>query len=84
MALSDQASLGFTDLTGEALQLARKAVALDDHLAEAHAALAAASFEAWDWEGTQREFERALALYPNSEDACANYGLALSAWGQHD
>jgi len=84
MALIDQAALGLTDITGEALQLARKAVALDDHLAEAHAALAAASFEAWDWEGTQREFERALALYPNSEDACANYGLALSAWGRHD
>ena len=78
MALIDQASLGFTEVTGEALQVARKAVALDDHLAEAHAALAAASFEAWDWEGTQREFERALALYPNSEDAGANYGLALS------
>jgi len=84
MALIDQASLGFTDVTGEALQVARKAVALDEHLAEAHAALAAASFEAWDWEGTQREFERALALYPNSEDACASYGLALSAFGRHD
>lgn len=69
---------------GEALQVARKAVALDDHHAEAHAALAAALFEEWDREGTQREFERALALYPNSEDACANYGLALSAWGRHD
>ena len=43
-----------------------------------------ASFEAWDWGGTQRAFERALALYPNSEDACANYGLALSAFGRHD
>jgi TolB-like protein/DNA-binding winged helix-turn-helix (wHTH) protein/thioredoxin-like negative regulator of GroEL len=84
MALIAQASLGFTDVTGEALQVARKAVALDDHLAEAHAALAAASFEAWDWDGTQREFERALALYPNSEDACASYGLALSAFGRHD
>jgi TolB-like protein/DNA-binding winged helix-turn-helix (wHTH) protein/tetratricopeptide (TPR) repeat protein len=84
MALVDQDAFGFTDPTGEALQVARKAVALDDHLAEAHAALAAASFGAWDWEGTQREFERALALYPNSEDACANYGLALSAWGRHD
>jgi TolB-like protein/DNA-binding winged helix-turn-helix (wHTH) protein/tetratricopeptide (TPR) repeat protein len=84
MALIGQAAAGLTDLTGEALQVARKAVALDDHLAEAHAALAAASFEAWDWEGTQREFERALALFPNSEDACASYGLALSAWGRHD
>jgi TolB-like protein/DNA-binding winged helix-turn-helix (wHTH) protein/thioredoxin-like negative regulator of GroEL len=78
------AIVGVGGLGDEALQVARKAVALDDHLAEAHAALAAASFEAWDWEGTQREFERALALYPNSEDACANYGLALSAWGRHD
>lgn len=77
-------ALGQSGFGNEALQLARKAVALDDQLAEAHAALAVASFEAWDWEGTQRAFERALALYPNSEDACANYGLALSAWGRHD
>jgi TolB-like protein/DNA-binding winged helix-turn-helix (wHTH) protein/Flp pilus assembly protein TadD len=78
------ALLNQVDFTEEALQLARKAVALDEHSAEAHAALGAASFEAWDWEGTQREFERALALYPNSEDACATFGLALSAWGRHD
>ncbi|HZI79748.1 MAG TPA: winged helix-turn-helix domain-containing protein [Vicinamibacterales bacterium] len=84
MALIAQASFGLADSTGEALQVARKAVALDEHLAEAHAALAAAAFEAWDWETTQREFERALALFPNSEDACASYGLALSAFGRHD
>jgi TolB-like protein/DNA-binding winged helix-turn-helix (wHTH) protein/Flp pilus assembly protein TadD len=84
MALIGEASRGLTDLTGEALEVARTAVALDDHSAEAHAALAAASFEAWDWEGTQREFERALTLYPNSEDACVSYGLALSAFGRHD
>jgi TolB-like protein/DNA-binding winged helix-turn-helix (wHTH) protein/Tfp pilus assembly protein PilF len=84
MALIGEGSRGFTELTGEALEVARTAVALDDHSADAHAALAAASFEAWDWEGTQREFERALALYPNSEDACVSYGLALSAFGRHD
>ena len=72
---------GFTD---EALQVARKAVALDGQLPEAHAAVALASFEKWDWEGTQRGFETALGLYPNSEDYCATYGLALSAFGRHD
>jgi TolB-like protein/DNA-binding winged helix-turn-helix (wHTH) protein/Flp pilus assembly protein TadD len=69
---------------GEARQAAQAAVRLDDNLAEAHAAMAAVSFDAWDWEGTQREFERALGLYPDSEDACANFGLALSAFGRHD
>ena len=58
-------ALAQSGFANEALQLARKAVALDDNPAEAHAALAAASFELWDWENTQREFERALALYPN-------------------
>ena len=71
-------------LDGEARQAAQTAVRLDDNLAEAHAAMAAVSFDAWDWEGTQREFERALGLYPDSEDACAYYGLALSAFGRHD
>ena len=47
---------------GEARHAAETAVMLDDDLAEAHAAMADVSFDAWDWEGTQREFERALQL----------------------
>ena len=78
------ALLSLGGLAGEARQAAQAAVRLDDNLAEAHAAMAAVSFDAWDWEGTQREFERALGLYPDSEDACANFGLALSAFGRHD
>jgi len=68
----------------EARHAAQTAVMLDDNLAEAHAAMASVSFNEWDWDGTQREFERALGLYPDSEDACANFGLALSAFGRHD
>jgi TolB-like protein/DNA-binding winged helix-turn-helix (wHTH) protein/Flp pilus assembly protein TadD len=45
---------------------ARKALALDDTLAEAHASLAGVLYRYhWDWDGARREFERSLALDPN-------------------
>jgi len=59
-------------------------VELDDTLAEGHAALAAVAFDAWDWDTTEREYKRALELFPNTEDACACWSLALSAFGRHD
>jgi eukaryotic-like serine/threonine-protein kinase len=44
---------------------AEKAVALDDTLAEGHAALARALFyHDWNWAGAEREFRRALELNP--------------------
>ena len=76
--------LEFSDLTEEAAREARRAVELDDHLAEAHAALAAVAFDKWDWDTTEREYKRALELFPNTEDACACWALALSAFGRHD
>jgi TolB-like protein/DNA-binding winged helix-turn-helix (wHTH) protein/tetratricopeptide (TPR) repeat protein len=67
----------------EIMMEARTAVALDDNLAAAHVALAGAAFELWDWETTEREYERALAIDPGA-DACACYSLVLSAFGRHD
>ncbi len=53
-----------------ALAAARKAVALDDSLSEAHRALAFGLFY-WEWDinGASREFERAIALDPKDVDA---------------
>ena len=45
---------------------AKKALELDDALAEAHAALAYATFFDWDWSSAEREFKRAIELNPNS------------------
>src|SRR5258708_29135213 len=45
---------------------ARKALALDDTLAEAHASLAGVLYRYdWDWEGAEREFRLSLELEPN-------------------
>lgn len=43
-----------------------KALALDDSLAEAHAALASLKLESeWDWDGAERSFRKAIALNPS-------------------
>ena len=45
---------------------AKKALELDNTLAEAHAALAYATLFDWDWSSAEREFKRAIELNPNS------------------
>ena len=55
-----------TDSIPKAKAAAKKALELDDALAEAHAALAYATFFDWDWSGAEREFKRAIELNPNS------------------
>jgi adenylate cyclase len=55
---------------------AERALALDEDLAEAHAALAYAKFYTWDWPGAEAGFKRSLALNPNSAWALDGYN-----WG---
>ena len=76
---------------GEAYARARaaaeKALELDDALAEAHSALGSVKVYAdWDWSGAEREFQKAIALNPNSAMAHAEYGhKVLSAvMGRYD
>jgi TolB-like protein/DNA-binding winged helix-turn-helix (wHTH) protein len=84
LSLASLASMGLSKSTSEVMQAARRAVALDDTLAEAHAALAGAAFDEWDWDTSQREYERALSLYTDSLDVCSRYSELLSAIGRHD
>lgn len=64
---------------------ARKALELDDSLAEAHNALAASFFwYDWDWAGAEKEFQRALALNPNYAMAHQWYGQLQRAIGRKD
>ena len=56
----------------------RKAIELDDSLAEAHASLAWALFVYdWDWEGAEREFRRAIDLDPRYAPAHQWYTFLL-------
>jgi TolB-like protein/DNA-binding winged helix-turn-helix (wHTH) protein/Tfp pilus assembly protein PilF len=63
-------------------EAASRAVELDDTLADAHTALAAARMNEWDWPSTEREFKRAIALNPNEEMAHRWYGYYLEAMGR--
>ena len=57
---------------------AKKALELDDTLAEAHAALAYAEwFYDWDWPSAEREFRRAIELNPNSAISHLRYSDCL-------
>ncbi|MBZ5515232.1 MAG: tetratricopeptide repeat protein [Acidobacteriia bacterium] len=53
---------------------ARKALELDDSLADAHVELAYALWYGdWDWSGSEREIKRALEINPNSASALGIY-----------
>lgn len=63
----------------------RKALKLDDSLAEAHAELGwvLCSYD-WDWAGAEREFRRAEELNPNLAVTHQLYGLFLVSMGRSD
>jgi serine/threonine-protein kinase len=64
---------------------ARKSIALDDSLAESHAALANIEWAYdWDLDAAEKEFETALALNPNYATAHEWYGLYLNQAGRFD
>jgi len=66
----------------EAKAAAMKALELDEHLAEAHAALAAIRFYHLEWDGVESEFQRAIALNPGYATAIHWYALTLAATGR--
>jgi eukaryotic-like serine/threonine-protein kinase len=68
-----------------AANAARKALAIDDQLAEAHTSLAKIklSYE-WDWAGAEAEFKQAIKLNPGYATAHQWYGVYLSEMGRHD
>jgi len=57
---------------------ARKALALDDTLAEAHASLAGVLYRYhWQWAAAEKEFQRALDLDPNYAEGHRAYAIYL-------
>lgn len=68
-----------------ALAAAKRAVELDGHSSEAHAALAFALFwGSWDAASAEREFRRAIELNPNNAIAHHWYSTYLGTVGRHD
>jgi len=81
-------SLGWiapSDAFRKARVAAKKALDLDETLAEAHATWGAhIMFVDLDWAGAEREFKRALELNPNYSTTYGLYSILLSATGQFD
>lgn len=67
-----------------AAEYARKALAIDDNLAEAHASLAYVKFYYdRDRAGSELEFRRAIQLNPSYAQSHHWFALALAAMGKH-
>lgn len=71
------------DAFSRAIAAARKAVALDNSLPEAHRALAFAEmYGTWDFYDADKEFQRAIELNPGDSQARLWYGNALGLLGR--
>ena len=63
---------------------ARKALQLDEDLAEAHLAVAVVNLDAWEWAAAEREYRRAIELNPNLAGAHIGYSFYLNIQGRRD
>ena len=67
----------------KAKQMAERAIAIDDGLAEAHASLAGIfKIYDWDWAASEREYKKAIELNPNYATAHRMYASYLAAVGR--
>ena len=83
MAAAEYAVLPPREGFPKAEAAARKALQIDDMLAEAHCTLAYSKglFE-WDWPGAEREFQRAFEINPSYATAHQWYALLLKDQGR--
>ena len=70
------------DVEARATAAANRALVLDPHLAEPHAALGLADMHAFRWPAAEVEFHRALEADSTSATAHTQYGRYLMATGQ--
>ena len=72
------------EFTPKAEAAARKALELDDSLADAHYALALSKRDAWEWATAEREYRRAIELNPNLSAAHLRYAFYLNLVKRHE
>jgi tetratricopeptide (TPR) repeat protein len=70
-------------MQGDAVELARKAVQLEDHDHRAHCILGVGHLYARDYESARRHLLKALALNPNDADVLAHVAFGMALVGEH-
>ncbi len=83
LALRNQPELETAEAFHEVDAAIKKALALDENLAEAHASLAWVKMERdWDWDGAEEEFRRAIQLNPGHATARQWHATYLNVIGR--
>jgi len=78
------ADLPSSEVVPRARAAARRAIEIDDRLAEPHTSIAFVRFNYdWDWPGAEQEFRRAIELNPNYANAHHAYSHYLTAMARH-
>jgi TolB-like protein/Flp pilus assembly protein TadD len=63
---------------------ARKALELDENLANGHLAMSTIHVDRWEWDAAEAEIKKAIELDPNNAQAYELYGRLLTDLGRHD
>jgi len=72
------------DIIPKGIDLAEKAIALDESFVEGRAFLGIMLLKyRWDWTGAERQFKRALEISPNDPRALMQYSMLLESTGQY-
>jgi serine/threonine protein kinase/tetratricopeptide (TPR) repeat protein len=72
------------EANSKAIAAAKRAINLDETLAEAHVALGDALIGTWSFAAAESELQRAIELNPNLSEAHMNYGTHLTTMGRFD
>jgi tetratricopeptide (TPR) repeat protein len=70
------------DARRQSEEAARKALEIDNEMAEAHVALGSVKHSNWDWAGAEQEYKQAIELKPNYPQAHSGYGALLVSKGR--
>lgn len=82
--ISDYTYIPNSETIPKAKTYAKRALAIDDSQAEAHALLGASYDREWNWAAAAREFERAVELNPNLSRTHVLYGFHFDFLGNHE